>query len=204
MRGRLAIATGALLGLAMLAPDARAATYAIAMRDAYFSPGTSSGVQGSTFRWTNRGAITHTTTQYRAVVPGWNKSLSPGQSWSKTIPYAGTYLYYCIPHSGDGTSGMRGTVKVPARATPSTGSTSTSFTVRVSTVTAPSGWVYDVQRRKNSGSWVSFRTGTRAPAVAFRAGSLGAGTYYFRARLRRVSTGNASSWSPAARVGVTA
>ena len=193
-----------LIAAVMLAEtQANAATYTVYMRDAYFSPANATMAQGSTVRWVNRGGVVHTATQDKAVVPGWGtNSLSPGAAVSESMKYAGTFGYYCRPH-GTPDGGMQGSIRVPTRATPTTGTRSTYFSIRVSTVTIPSGWVMDIQKKKGSGTYANWITGTRSASRIFRAGSSGAGYYYFRARLRRVSNGYASAYSPAARIRVS-
>jgi hypothetical protein len=108
------------------------------------------------------------------------------------LPWAATYSYYCAIH------GFTGSIGIPDSANRTTGTRSTVFTFTLGTTGAGSGRVYDVQRRKGSGSWVAYRTGLTARTVSFKAGSLGTGNYSFRSRLRKVVSGAdpVTGWSP--------
>jgi hypothetical protein len=60
---------------------------------------------------------------------------------------------------------------------------------------APAGHVYDVQIRRPGSTFKTWKSGVAQPRVDFRPGLKG--TYRFRARLRRLSDGKRSSYSPA-------
>jgi hypothetical protein len=96
---------------------------------------------------------------------------------------------------------MVGKVKVPGMVSPTSGTTATVFTITVATVAAPSGFSYDVQMRIGSGSWATYKTGLATTTTTFQATS--AGTYSFRSRLHRASTGGTSGFSPAKTVTVS-
>jgi plastocyanin len=179
-----------------VAGEARAATVSISIVNQFagFSPKTAKGAIGTTFKWTNNDSITHTTTQ-NAPLSLWNRSLMSGHSFSKTINFAGSYPYHCTIHKN-----MTGTVKVPIRVSPSSGSVGASFSVIVAAVTAPAGMVYDIQRRKGTGSWTAWKTGIKAMKATFRPASKG--TWSFRSRVRRTSNGARSGWSPARSISV--
>lgn len=197
MKGKL-LAFACAASVAMAIAPATAATKDVAIRDNYFSPASLSGVMGTTFRWTNRGVNYHDST-YRGALGLWRSgrlsgagAYGSGESFAKTLPWAATYPYSCTIH------GFTGSIRIPDGVNRSTGSRSTVFTFTLGTVGPGSGRVFDVQRRKGSGSWVAYRTGLTVRTVTFRAGSLGTGTYSFRSRLRKVVSGAdpVTGWSP--------
>jgi len=122
--------------------------------------------------------------------------VSPGgPSFAYTFPAAGSYPYTCTIHTDE----MNGRVNVPVRVRPKTGELGRSFTVRWATSAAAGGFVYDVRRKRNDGSWSSWLSGATDPKTAFE--PTRKGTYRFRARLRKES-GGASDWSEAVTVTV--
>jgi len=83
---------------------------------------------------------------------------------------------------------------VPMKATPATGSTTTSFTLTWAAAAPPAGYAEDVQvQRPGSTSWVSLFKAATATSGMFTPTN-GTGTYKFRARLRRTS-GGASAYT---------
>jgi plastocyanin len=179
----------ALAGSLVAAP-ASAATKAVTVVSYAFQPGVVRAGLGDTVRWENDAGITHSSTR-RGVI-SWSLDIAPGGSRSRVFRQAGTFSYLCrFPH------GMSGAVRVPVRATPSSGSSATTFTIRVATAVAPSGTQYVIQRRAPGGSWRAWKT-TTAQTVSFRSSTKG--TWRFRARVRDTGTGAASGFSPSARV----
>lgn len=77
-------------------------TKTVVMKGDYFNPKTITISKGTKVKWVNKGQAAHTTTG-----PGWDKALSPGQSYAKTFKKTGTFKYYCKYHEN-----MKGTVKV--------------------------------------------------------------------------------------------
>jgi uncharacterized repeat protein (TIGR01451 family) len=76
---------------------------------------------------------------------------------------------------------------------PATGEVGTTFTVVESAVTAPIGFLHDIQiRRPTSSAFVGWKTGVKGASAAFIPTI--AGTYSFRGRYRRID-GGASGWS---------
>ena len=179
------------------AAPAQAVTKAISIvsQTAGFSPATVTSAFGTTFKWTNNDSITHTSTQ-NSPLSLWNShNISADSSYSKVINYAGTYGYHCTIHTS-----MTGTIKVPITVSPSSGTTSTTFTITVAAVSAPSGFTYDAQKRRG-GSWTTLKTGFTTKSVTFRPSQTG--TWSFRARLHKTSGGATSGWSPVKSVSVT-
>jgi hypothetical protein len=123
--------------------------------------------------------------------------LPAGSSYPYTFFASGTYPVT------DAATGTTQTVKVPLRATPSSGTASTTFSVKWASETAPSGYVYDVQLEPpNSAQYTPFATGVSADSGSFSPVS-GAGIYRFEARLRNISNGAYSLWSPPRSISVT-
>ncbi|MEA2676424.1 MAG: Cupredoxin-like domain [Chloroflexota bacterium] len=141
--------------------------------------------------WHNTSDTSHTVTfNVPAVAPGSVGSLSPGKSASLTFFHGGAYAYHCIFHSQ-----QVGTIKVKPSISPTSGTTSTNFTLRVATQNAASGFVQDVQRRKGSGSWLLWQSVT-TQLVVFNPAPSENGTWHFRTRYRKTSTNEETGWSP--------
>jgi plastocyanin len=111
--GRLML--GATLGLMLIstvgvaaasagAGDHVAATKNVAIKDNFFSPSTVTIHKGDKVKWTNQGAVTHTTTSDTGL---WNKTLNAGATFTRTFNQLGTFKYHCNIHPT-----MKGTVKV--------------------------------------------------------------------------------------------
>jgi len=193
---RAALSVLACLFLAVSAAPAGAVTKTIGVVDFAFNPKGVSVAQGTTVNWQNTGTRTHTATQDSGFFDTGN--ITPGMtSAGKLLTAAGGYPYHCTIHPS-----MVGSVKVPVKVAPTTGTTATIFTITVATVAAPSGFVYDVQKRVGStGTWAAYRTGVTTASVPFRATATG--TYFFRSTLRKVSTGAKTKPSPAKSVTVS-
>ncbi len=69
----------------------------VVMKDNYFSPKTITIPKGTRIRWVNRGEVPHTTTSTRGL---WDRTLAPGETYTRTFKRAGTFRYYCVFHSG--------------------------------------------------------------------------------------------------------
>ena len=196
MRRSIALVLAASL-FPLMAGEARAATVDISVVgvSAGFDPTAATGAIGDTFHWTNNDSITHTTTQ-NGPLSLWNSgNITAGSTFSKAIDFAGSYPYHCSIHTS-----MTGTVKVPIQIAPSSGSVGTAFRVTVASVAAPSGFVYDIQRKTGSGSWTAWKTGITSKSVTFRPKA--SGTWSFRSRLHETDGGK-SRWSPPRSISVT-
>jgi plastocyanin len=161
--------------------------------DDYFLPSLADVARGETVIWDfSQADRSHSATDSSGMALFDSGLISPGgPSFAYTFTAAGTYPYTCTIHSAE----MNGRVRVPVRISPRSGDVGGSFTVRWATVPAPPGFVYDVQRRRDGGSWNAWLTGTTAASAPFEPARQG--TYRFRARLHRESAA-ASGWSPAA------
>jgi plastocyanin len=193
---RAALAVLSCLFLAGSAVPAGAATKTIGVVDFAFSPKGVTVAQGTTVNWQNTGTRTHTATQDAAFFNTGN--IAPATtSAGKVLTAAGGYPYHCAIHPS-----MVGSVKVPVKVSPTSGTTATVFTITVASVAAPSGFVYDVQQKVgDTGSWAAWKTGVTTASVTFQATT--AGTYFFRSTLRKVSTGAKTKPSPARSVTVS-
>jgi plastocyanin len=184
-----ALLAGALAMTIALPAQAATKSISIVSTTVGFSPDPASGVEGTTFAWTNDDPmLTHTSTQDSPLAL-WNTgNITPGSTKSVTIASAGAYPYHCNIHPF-----MTGTVKVPIKVT--AGATAGTFTITMATTNATGSFVYDVQERVGSAAWTSYKTGVTTKSVSFTAP--GPGTYAFRSRLRNTSVANAASgWSP--------
>jgi plastocyanin len=187
---RAATAFVACLILAGAALPAGAATTTVSVVDFAFSPKSVKIAQGDTLQWHNADTSTHTATQDAPLGAFNTGTIAPGAtSAGKVLNAAGTYPYHCTIHAG-----MVGSIKVPVKVRPTSGTTATVFTVTVATQAAPTGFVYDVQKKVGDGSWVAYMTGVTTASVTFHATT--PGTYAFRSTLRTVSTGAKSKPSP--------
>ncbi len=170
-----------------------ATTRTVDVTEFAFTPTAVAAAEGDAVRWTDRGSLSHTTTSTITGAVGWNSTLTPGGSFSKSLPGAGTYAYHCNFHS------MSGKVKVRVAVSPSSGSVGTTFTVKVASVAAPTGYRYAPQVKvPGSTSWSSLPT-TTATSVSYVANK--AGTYAFRSKVTHGSLPGTAP-SPAASVTV--
>jgi plastocyanin len=186
---RAALAAAALMVLSTA--SASAAQTLVRIVDNAYNPSAPKIALSDSILWRNDGAMSHTVTAKVGVVwPGSFGPISPSKTASLAFFHAGAYTYYCIFHSG-----QNGTIKVKTSVSPTSGTTSTNFTIRVATQNAGSGMTHDVQRRKNGGAWSTWMS-TTAQLVVFNPAPSQKGTWDFRARYRKTSTGEKTGWSP--------
>jgi plastocyanin len=182
------IATALLL---LSAASVSAATRTVNVTGAFpnfsFQPTTTSAKIGDTVKWVNQSSSSHTVTG-DAPLNLWNKSLAFNGTASRPFTAAGSFPYHCNFHSS-----MNGSIAVAMTVSSHSGTTATTFTIRWATVTAPSAFKYIVQKRAPGGSFVAFKSTTSASGT-FKTSTKG--TWGFRARLKRVSNGAVSNFSP--------
>jgi Tol biopolymer transport system component/plastocyanin len=160
------------------------------------TPRTATSAQGSTVQWSFHGPGSHDVTDRSGMRLFGSGSRAPGSSYTFTFPGAGTYEYYCSRHRHSAQ------IRVPLQVSPSRGTRATTFSVTWASATAPGGYVYDIQiKRPRTNRYVSWKTSQTVGSASFTA-DRGAGTYSFRARLRKTSNGRASEYSPTASVTV--
>jgi plastocyanin len=194
-----------LLLVAVLAQGALAATTNVGIVDFAFSPQSVRLRQGDAVKWTNNGSQTHTATSdgYDGTSGPqlWNSGpLGHTGSFSFQFVAAGKYAYHCTIHSS-----MRGTVAVGLRVNPTSGTTSTTFTVTWATAAGiPANYNEDVQiLRPGATGFANWRVNQTGTAVSSTfTPDAGPGTYKFRARLQK-GTGGASGYSAAVTVTVS-
>jgi plastocyanin len=182
---------------ATVSPASSATTRTVAMRDVEFAPQSKIVPMGGYARWVNEGEIFHTTTKYSAFPGTWDKGLNPGGAWSLRMPAAGAFVYYCKPHS-DGTNGMRGNIRVPVITSASSIPLGKAASLRFSLSRIGDEWGFDIQYKRNSGSWTNLRDGYRGATMSYRPSAKG--TYLVRARLRYIPNGRKTAYSPAAKI----
>ena len=78
------------------------------MKDNLFTPNNLTVKLGTTVKWTNKGAITHTATSNDGGATFNSGNVTPGQSFSYTTTTAGTFQYQCTIHG----AAMSGTLTV--------------------------------------------------------------------------------------------
>jgi plastocyanin len=190
---RRAALAGALL-LMLSTSSVAAATKTVEAVDFAFQAKAIKVALGDSVRWHNGTSTDHTSTASQFSM--WNVNL-PGPSTSSAVTFqrAGTFAYRCVIHPTQ----MKGSIGVRMRATPKSGTTSTSFSIQIG-LNSATGFTEVIQMRKGSAAFALWRT-TALNTQTFRATS--PGTYQFRARLKRTSDGTFSGWSPVLTVNVT-
>jgi plastocyanin len=187
----LAVVTLTCVGLA--APPAQAAVQ-VSVAEFAFSPATIIVPQGEDVAWHDGGTRQHTSTGDGPLSLWDTGRISPGATSSSVdFSAAGTYPYHCSVHPF-----MHGTVRVPIVVSPRSGTKRTTFTVHLA-AGGQTGFTYDVQKRRGSGAWITWRIGVTATSVRFHGGN---GTFSFRSRLHRRASAATSGWSPATKIRV--
>lgn len=189
----------ALLFCLLLQPDALAATVEVTISDFAFTPSAANIRMGDTVHWTNDGPSPHTATG-NAPLSLWDSDiLFTGDDFSFQFTAAGIYPYFCVLHPD-----MIGTIRAKPAATPRSGPVGTVFTVKVATVAAAEGFVYDIQKKNPGGSFRNWKLAQTSNTAMFDSTGMPTGTYQFRSRLRRLSDNAASGYSQAVSVTVNA
>jgi hypothetical protein len=170
--------------------------------DSGYSPLAATSVQSARVDWTFASSKLHSVTDALRLGPSGAALYDSGPARTGSLEYrfaaAGSYTYHSTV-KGDNTSSFAGQVLIPVQIVPSSVHLSATPTITWSSATL-AGYVFDVQYsfRKSAasgwGSWIPFRKGTTQTEGSFTPTK--AGTYRFEARLRNVSTGKTSFWSP--------
>jgi plastocyanin len=191
----------ALLLAFFLQSDALAATSNVTMTNFVFTPNLSKIKIGDTVKWTNGAAATNHTSTNDTPLALWDSgSVLPGGTFSFTFTAAGLYPYHCTFHVG---VGMKGTVGLKDIVTPPSGPAGTMFTVKVASINAPAGFVYDIQKKNPGGNFQNWMLNVTSLSVIFNSTGQPTGTYQFRSRLHNTATGNSSGFSPGTNAIVT-
>jgi plastocyanin len=150
---------------------------------------------GDSVQWNNDSTRTHTSTA--DMFSMWNFNLpamtNPGPS--RVFDRAGGFAYRCTIHGS-----MRGTVLVQMSASDSTPNVNQLITIHFALTNAPSGFTQQIQKRKAGGTWKLFAksTGTSVTWTPPKAK-----TFQFRSRLKRLSDGAVTGWSPILQLAVS-
>jgi len=164
----------------------------IQLGDTGFNPGRAKvSLPRSTTTWTMaEGSVSHDITDGSGLHLFDSGQRDPPASYAHAFWAAGTY-----PVIDQGT-GSTMTVRVSPRARPRTGSISTTFHINWAMHRSYGNRVFDVQiLRPGSTQWQDWNTGGQSGKGVFTPDA-GPGTYSFRARLRDISTGDATGYSP--------
>ena len=182
---RAAFASGVLLVLSTASVSAGVPTAVSMTNSNTFDPATVKVALSDSVDWHNISGVNHTTTAN--LFNWWDLTIAPGNSNQVAFHHAGTWAYHCEIHAG-----MTGKVKVPMSAAPSSGPAGTMFTLTVATDAIPSGFVEDIQRRKGGGTFKVWRSGLTTETTEWTPSR--AGSWQFRARLRKTSNGVHTGW----------
>lgn len=187
----------AALLVALTATTASAATTTITITSLHYPPSTTIGI-GDTVTWQNQmQPSTHHTATGNTPLSLWSIDLNGnGTSGSKVFSAAGTFAFHCEIHPIE----MHGNISVRMTAAPTSGTTATTFSIRWATVKAPAGFRYVVQRKAPGGAFAAFKS-TVGKSASWTPSK--PGTWSFRSRLKRLSNGSASGYSPVLTVSVT-
>ncbi len=197
LRRTAAAGLGCLVMLGLAVTPAAGQGTQLSVQDFRFSPTPAIVAQGTPVTWHNNGPHTHTSTGDSPLGLWATGNIAPGGT-SPTVTFraAGGFTYHCSIHAS-----MVAVVRVPIIVSPMSGTTSTTFTLTLTSALA-NGFTYDVQRRVGTaGAWTIYRTAVTTRTVTFT--PTATGTYAFRSRLVRTSNHAASKWSPMKKVTVS-
>jgi plastocyanin len=181
--------------------SALAATLPVSMTNFVFTPKKATMVVGGRVHWTNDTPTTsHTSTGDTPLLLWDSGTVPPGGSFDFVFTAGGQYRYHCTFHQG---LGMVGTVSVKIKASPPSGPAGTKFNVTVATINAPTGFVYDIQRKDPGGNFQNWMLNVTAKTVRWDSTGFAPGTYSFRSRLHNTGSGATSGYSAAKSVMVT-
>lgn len=165
--------------------------------DLTFTPATVKVKLGGSVNWHFQTGG-HTTTDESFGGDLWDTGVEVGgHDFARTFAVAGIYPYECTSHVS---FGMTGVVKVPLTLSATTGTTSTSFTITWATAALPADFAVDVQRKGPTGDYATILSHTTTLSITQK---LAAGSYSYRARLVRLSDGDATRYSPAGKITVS-
>ncbi len=186
---RVRLLAAAVLAVVLVPQPSAAAGVTVRVEHLMYLPGTVSVALGEKVTWAFPEISRHTTTSDQGF---WDSgSRSSGASYARVFTSAGSFPYHCTFHPS-----MHGVVRVPVTVT---APSEAKRVVRWSTARARAGITFDVQVKRGSGPWRSYRTDTTKPKAALRPGR--SGTYKVRARTTR--QGVDSGWSKPVRVTVS-
>lgn len=163
-----------------------------------FAPATRTVAQGTKVQWGFYGPTAQKVVDNSGLGLFGSGTMKPVSFYTFQFKSAGTYLY------ADALNPTHtGSVAVPVKTSPSTGTTSTTFTITWSSAAPPAGDVFDVQiLGPTFAGFQDWQVGVTSRSMSF-VPDAGAGPYWFRARVRNPNTGQASHWSPTAEIVVS-
>jgi len=182
--------------------SASAATLNVAVSNNFFFPQSAKIRPGDTIHWVWNGD-NHSSTSRGSMPIRWDSAIhNSGFTYDKLFKYAGTFSYFCTVH----TPSMVGTVGVQPRATPTSGSVGTQFTITfASTSITGTNFQAVIQYKVPGGTtFAPYTTATTGTSVAFDSTGQPTGDYVFQVQLKNTSTGKVSLFSPSRKITVTA
>jgi plastocyanin len=189
MRRALAVCL-ALASLLLAAPAQAGYSAYVAVTDFAYGPSTLSN-PASQFTWSvgfqNGGAFYHSAVANGGMFD--TDPIAPATTGGITIFGAGSYPYHCFFHPTQ----MHGTIKIKPVASASTVAHGDTVTIRYG-ADFLKGVVFDLQRKRNDGDWVTIASDTYAGAKDVMLKR--AGKYRFRARTQYIGGDSTSAWSP--------
>src|SRR2546426_11568377 len=168
------------------------ATVNVSMTNFVFTPKKATLAIGGTVHWTNNTPTTSHTSTGDVPLSLWDSgTVPPGGSFNFVFTAGGQYKYHCKFHQS---LGMTGTVSVKIKASPSSGPRGARFSIIVASVDAPTGFVYDIQRKDPGGNWMNWMPGVTTKSVNWNSTGFAPGTYSFRSRLHNTGSGATSGF----------
>jgi acetyl esterase/lipase/plastocyanin len=152
---------------------------------------------GTTVEWQNYGALSHTATDSGQAALFDSGPIAPGASFSYFLDGASTYT---IASTGD--SFPPQTIRIPPVITPTSGGTTTPFTVAWAAIPPPPNLMFDVYvQEPGSTQFVQWQLGAGTTQDVFTPDA-GPGTYTFRVRLRNLAD-QVEAYSPTVSITVS-
>jgi plastocyanin len=201
----LGVPLAIVLALVVSGTALAAVTHDVSIANFAYSPDSTKAKLGDSVRWTNMDGFAHTSTSdgvndgsgFTGIGLWASGSIAHSGTFTFAFTFAGTFPYHCSIHP----TLMHGTVKVPMKAKPTSGSVGDTFTITWATA-APSGTlVFDVQKMDPGGKFKAWQTGVTTLSAKFMPSN--PGTYSFRALLRDTANGAKSKFSPLIKITVS-
>lgn len=135
--------------------------------------------------WENHDGVNHTATSNSGMFD--TGIIMSGVTAGETLYGAGSYAYHCQIHAF-----MAGTFKVRPAVSDASIVLGQQFKLTVGDQRILKGVSWDVQKRRNDGPWITFKTQTTDASFSVKPGRTG--TFRYRARTHFLE--NVSGWSP--------
>ena len=171
-------------------PDWESVAYTpVTVDNFFYNPATDKPKLGGTMLW--EFSSEHTVTDATTMGLFDSGTKEAGQFFIVNFVGAGQYPYLCLIHPTQ----MTGTVKVPMKAVPTSGSLTTVFTITWASGAPPSGYKFDVQiKRPGDTDFSDWFPLTTLKTTTFTPDG-GTGVYSFQARLHNTVNGGTSNYS---------